>query len=905
MYQLDEKLMSDTRAIIALSRDKSTIEPQLKPGMLNYVHNSKDMYIVTGEGQYRRLLQETEEGKIPGDVHFEGNVTIDKNLIVKGDATEIITEQLSIEDNIITLNKGEKGAVITEGESGILIDRGIEQGTPSALLLFKEQSDRSNTQCFTLGIEEDTFLTAYSDGDLVLKKDLHSTKGIFTDALSTEKGLTVAENIECGQNLSVEGALTLKGNAHLQSDLTVDGATTLQTLNTLNNIIADGEQNVFSGSVDVLKSHYVGEDLEVNQNATIQNNLTVNGNTLLKNLTADDITAAQVITEALAVEALNVNGDCTFQKALTVKGLTTLNGLIAQNTTLESLTVNKRVIFNEHAITQTMQVNGDMVAGAHLSVEDDLTVYGLTTLNTTNVQDILTVENNIVTKTSFVGSDLVLSHNGDVGNDLIVRGNLIVNGALDLKDNLKISNLHIKQDFVVDGNSTFNGVVTVNNALMSNDLIVNNSITTPEISSDKYYLGSNKNNVMMETEENGLFDQLSNNVTFDLNNTNFLIKQDDAATFHVTKNAIRFKGKLERKVGEAWAEILDNKTSHSAMHRKDGIDPITPNDIGAVANGGNVPSIQSGEEERRPIAGNLGRLFVAQDARKIYFDNGATWDSLTATEWGSIENIPETFTPPIATTETLGGVIVGKGLEITEEGVLSLYEPDQELIVNRQEFIATDQQTIFELDTPYELQSNAVSVYVFGRHLPSSAFIERTQNMIELREGVDEGTHVEVVTTLIPVKNHSICLREEMFVQEGQTEFQLRRGSYKMNNNSLRIFVQGQFLPPSAFEEINETTFRLKQAPQKDDLLVVEYINHAIHNEALKIEESKQNPQRIVHCQIEPSTTWRVVHGLKKYPSMLVIDERGIKIEPTKVQYVTQNRAILTFDTPLKGKVFV
>ncbi len=55
----------------------------------------------------------------------QGTVVITGDLTVLGTTTTVDTANMTIEDNIILLNKGESGAVVTEGKSGIEIDRGV------------------------------------------------------------------------------------------------------------------------------------------------------------------------------------------------------------------------------------------------------------------------------------------------------------------------------------------------------------------------------------------------------------------------------------------------------------------------------------------------------------------------------------------------------------------------------------------------------------------------------------------------------------------------------------------------------------------------------------------------------------------------------------------------------------
>jgi hypothetical protein len=62
----------------------------------------------------------------------DGRITLDTsevvvtgNLRVEGDYVTVNVADLDIEDNIITLNNGETGDGVTEGYSGIRVDRGF------------------------------------------------------------------------------------------------------------------------------------------------------------------------------------------------------------------------------------------------------------------------------------------------------------------------------------------------------------------------------------------------------------------------------------------------------------------------------------------------------------------------------------------------------------------------------------------------------------------------------------------------------------------------------------------------------------------------------------------------------------------------------------------------------------
>ena len=75
------------------------------------------------QSDYRVKVKDT--GTITLDTGVDvGTVIITGDLLVKGNQTTVNTTNLDIEDNIITLNKGEGGVGVTEGFSGLQVDRG-------------------------------------------------------------------------------------------------------------------------------------------------------------------------------------------------------------------------------------------------------------------------------------------------------------------------------------------------------------------------------------------------------------------------------------------------------------------------------------------------------------------------------------------------------------------------------------------------------------------------------------------------------------------------------------------------------------------------------------------------------------------------------------------------------------
>jgi hypothetical protein len=101
--------------------------------------------VKVSESDYRLKVQ--TGGTITLDTGSNtGVVYITGNLEVQGTTTTIDTANLTIEDNIILLNKGETGAGVTEGTSGIQIDRG---SFDDAQLVWDEAVDKFRFQTIT------------------------------------------------------------------------------------------------------------------------------------------------------------------------------------------------------------------------------------------------------------------------------------------------------------------------------------------------------------------------------------------------------------------------------------------------------------------------------------------------------------------------------------------------------------------------------------------------------------------------------------------------------------------------------------------------------------------------------------------------------------------------------------
>lgn len=119
---------------------------------------------------YRVIVQ--TGGYITLDTGGTGTVIVDGNLTVIGATTNLETTNTIIEDNIIVLNNGEGGSVVTKGSSGIQIDRG---SSADPQFLFDETLDWYDPQ--SNSVLHGEFVTKRETGELVGLRTISITAG--------------------------------------------------------------------------------------------------------------------------------------------------------------------------------------------------------------------------------------------------------------------------------------------------------------------------------------------------------------------------------------------------------------------------------------------------------------------------------------------------------------------------------------------------------------------------------------------------------------------------------------------------------------------------------------------------------------------------------------------------------
>lgn len=172
----------------------------------------------------------------------EGWVRITGNLIVEGTTTTVDTANMTIEDNIIVLNKGESGSGITDasGTSGIQIDRGTAS---DAYTVFDEDAD------YTKAGPSPSTTISQGKGAWVFKYDSGELAGIKTNSINTAGGNLYLINSSTGV-VSVQGTNAYESRVvhddHMPNKKYVDDAISTAFATVFLSQIGDGTVDISS-----------------------------------------------------------------------------------------------------------------------------------------------------------------------------------------------------------------------------------------------------------------------------------------------------------------------------------------------------------------------------------------------------------------------------------------------------------------------------------------------------------------------------------------------------------------------------------------------------------------------------------------------------------------------------------
>lgn len=462
MFQIDEKVIADSRTLITIQNKKDQIDALTKNGTLHYTMDKHNLWLTTPKVRkayiakqdyrlkYDKVVLARDGINIDGSYSFDGhtafkdNVEIQKDLVVRGNFTVegqssiIDTPRLTIEDNIIELNKNEEGNGITLKNSGVAINRGQKEFARSLYnednkaFIWDTNSDMDapfdNDKWVAMGYTENN--GSYVPGEFRARYRLTAPFGKFTDSLSVTNQTTL-------NDLTVAGTSTFNGSTLNNGDVTINGTLTSNGPTIFNNLLTANKVANFKDNVNIDKV------------------LTVKGTSVFEDRTTHkqglivESAGATIVGDSSITGALNVTENATINKDLTVGAKITTNTLESTgDTTLNSLIVNTTSILDGDAI-----------------LNNSLTVNGSTTLESTTVNQAFVANNTSMFKGNVTVSNknLTLSSNADNTGCLTVGGNAYFRKTID-----------------VDGDANFDGKVTITNGpleMLNSDIIAKNVTT--------------------------------------------------------------------------------------------------------------------------------------------------------------------------------------------------------------------------------------------------------------------------------------------------------------------------------------------------------------------------------------------------------------------------------------------
>jgi len=189
------------------------------------------------------VVHNTGDENVGGVKTFSDDVIISGDLTVNGTTTTVNTDELLVEDNIITVNNGESGAGVTAGSAGLQVDRGT---ATDYQILFDESDDSFKIgeigSLQKVATREDTptdSRLAYWDNTSSSFKTDRDVSVDSSGNLTTTGGITTGGEIEFSDSLNNTGTgiVSPNGITLMNSDATVGNYTTIQ------NRDANGDQN--------------------------------------------------------------------------------------------------------------------------------------------------------------------------------------------------------------------------------------------------------------------------------------------------------------------------------------------------------------------------------------------------------------------------------------------------------------------------------------------------------------------------------------------------------------------------------------------------------------------------------------------------------------------------------------
>jgi hypothetical protein len=334
-------------------------------------------------------------------------------------------------------------------------------------------------------------------------------------SLNLSGNLTVDSNVLIGGDTQFVGPATFSNNVLVNGKEQVLGTMQVTGVTSLSNDLLVSGKEILQGTLEVVSGTTLDSTLNVTGAASLSNTLNVTGATALDN-------TLNVVGAASLSNTLNVTGATTLTSTLDVTAASTLHNTLqvvgVTSLSNDLLVAGKEIVqgtlevVSPTTLDSTLQVVGvaslsnDLLVAGKEIVQGTLEVVSATTLDSTlQVVGVASLSNDLLvagkeilqgtlevvsgakldSTLNVVGATALSNNLTILGNELL-QGTLTVNGASAFTNTVTISNLIVTdqvsftgsvpsvfENLVVNGLSTFNGHIDVNNSVgISNSLLV-------------------------------------------------------------------------------------------------------------------------------------------------------------------------------------------------------------------------------------------------------------------------------------------------------------------------------------------------------------------------------------------------------------------------------------------------
>ena len=294
-----------------------------------------------------------------------GGVSIDGNLVVRGNVTTITSENLEIRDSIIELGKNNT-LIDNLNDLGIIMTR---PGVPNVAVGFGEDSEELIMAYTTQSASSNTITPLTSES-----LDVHVYGRILTESNVGILNMSPVHTLDVGSNLYVDdfgsNILFVTGNTHMTNILSVGEKIGINTvdpdteLHVVGNVYVSSNLTVDVNTLHVdtskhsvgIETKYPDANLHVVGNVYVSSNLTVDNDTLHVN----------ALNNSVGVKTLNPDA------TLHVVGNTYMSSDLTVDTdTLHVDATNHRVGINTKTPSTDLDVIGNAKVSSYFRVDTD------------------------------------------------------------------------------------------------------------------------------------------------------------------------------------------------------------------------------------------------------------------------------------------------------------------------------------------------------------------------------------------------------------------------------------------------------------------------------------------------------------------------------------------------------